>query len=60
MEFHGVNGVESLSKENPSYENAMEAKKILALLDKLCEEKTDDEDFQLSSVCVVAFYPAQV
>ncbi|XP_057314544.1 uncharacterized protein LOC130655767 isoform X4 [Hydractinia symbiolongicarpus] len=61
VEFHGVKGVETLSKENPSYENVAEATEILLLIRNIVKVWSDkDVQFNLSSICVVSFYPGQV
>lgn len=61
VEFHGVKGVETLSKENPSYENVAEATEILLLIRDIIKVWADrDVQFNLSSICVVSFYPGQV
>lgn len=55
VEFHGIEGIEVLSKENPSFENFEESVKIMKLVEELRNDGID-----LTSMCVVAFYPAQV
>lgn len=61
VEFYGVKGVETLSKENPSYENVAEATEILLLIRDIIKVWADrDVQFNLSSICVVSFYPGQV
>ena len=58
VEFHGIEGAEVLSKENPSFENLKESMKIVELVENLCDD--GGVGFNLTSICVVAFYPAQV
>lgn len=58
VEFHGIEGAEVLSKENPSFENHKESMKIVELVENLCDD--GGFGFNLTSICVVAFYPAQV
>ena len=60
VEFHGTEGEENLSNETPSYENMAEAIKILELIQQISKEENQDYKVELSSICVVAFYPAQV
>lgn len=61
IEFHGVDGLESLSKDNPSYENFAEATEVMIRLAGLqLFWDSRDVTFDMSTVCVVSFYPAQV
>ena len=60
VEFHGVRGEESLSAENPTYENLQEATKIVEILKEITKKKKSKKQILLSSICVVSLYPAQV
>ena len=53
-----MDGEEMLSNESPSYENKKEAQKVLSCIRQIRKNSKDTRI--LSTVCVVAFYSAQV